>query len=42
MINALGAGSGTVGQYPNQCVKISNIKKGSYFYKYIYNCRRLY
>lgn len=42
MINALGSGSGTKGQYANQCVKISSVTKGSYFYKRIYNCRRLY
>ena len=42
MINALGKGSGTVGQYPDQCVKISSVAKGSYFYRNMYNCRRLY
>ena len=42
MIHASGDGSGTTGQYADQCVKITSIKKGSYFYKYIYNCRRLY
>ena len=42
MINALGKGSGTVGQYPEQCVKISSVVPGSYFYKNIFNCRRLY
>lgn len=42
MIHASGQGSGTVGQYPNQCVKISSIKQGSYFYRNMYNCRRLY
>ena len=42
MIHASGQGSGTLGQYPNQCVKISSIAKGSYFYRNMYNCRRLY
>lgn len=42
MIHASGRGSGTVGQYANQCVKITSIARGSYFYRYIYNCRRLY
>lgn len=42
MIHASGQGSGTVGQYPNQCVKISSVAKGSYFYRNMYNCRRLY
>lgn len=41
MIHASGHGQGTVGQYPEQCVKISSVKTGSYFYKNIYNCRRL-
>lgn len=42
MVHALGDGASTVGQYANQCVKISSIAKGSYFYKHLYNCRRLY
>lgn len=42
MIHASGQGSDTVGQYANQCVKITSIAEGSYFYRYIYNCRRLY
>ena len=42
MIHASGQGSGTTGQYPNQCVKITSIKKGSYFYRHLHNCRRLY
>lgn len=42
MIHASGHGQGTVGQYPDQCVKVSSVKIGSYFYRNIYNCRRLY
>lgn len=42
MVHASGKGSETVGQDPNQCVKVTSIAPGSYFYKYIYNCRRLY
>lgn len=42
MVHASGQGSGTVGQYPDQCVKVTSIAPGSYFYRYIYNCRRLY
>lgn len=42
MIHASGDGSGTTGQYADQCVKITSIKRGSYFYRYIHNCRRLY
>lgn len=41
-VHASGKGSGTRGQYANQCVKVSSIEPGSYYYKYIYNCRRLY
>ena len=33
MIHASGDGSGTTGQYADQCVKITSIKKGSYFYR---------
>ena len=39
MVHASGKGSETVGQDPNQCVKVTS---GSYFHNYIYNCRRLY
>ena len=42
MVHASGKGSETVGQDPNQCVKVTSIASGSYFYNYIYNCRRLY
>lgn len=42
MVHASGKGSGTRGQDPNQCVKVTSIRPGSYFYKYIYNCRRLW
>lgn len=42
MVHASGKGSETVGQDPNQCVKVTSIAPGSYFYNYMYNCRRLY
>lgn len=42
MVHASGRGSSTVGQDPNQCVKVTSIKPGTYFYSVIYNCRRLY
>ncbi len=42
MVHASGKGSETVGQDPNQCVKVTSIAPGSYFYSRIYNCRRLY
>ena len=42
MVHASGKGSGTVGQYPDQCVKATSVAPGSYFYSHIYNCRRLY
>ena len=42
MVHASGKGSGTVGQYPDQCVKVTSVAPGSYFYRHIYNCRRLY
>ena len=42
MVHASGKGSGTVGQYPDQCVKVTSVSPGSYFYRHIYNCRRLY
>ncbi len=42
MINAQGLGETTLGQDPNQCVKIANISPGSYWHGKIYNCRRLY
>ena len=42
MVHASCKGSETVGQDPNQCVKVTSIAPGSYFYNYIYNCRRLY
>lgn len=41
-VHASGKGSSTRGQYADQCVKVSSIEPGSYYYKYIYNCRRLY
>lgn len=31
MIHTSGKGSGTVGQYLNQCVKIFSVKQGNYF-----------
>lgn len=39
MVHASGRGSETVGQYPNECVKVTPVSSYS---KYIYNCRRLY
>lgn len=42
MVHASGKGSETVGQDPNQCVKVTSVAPGSYFYSRIYNCRRLY
>lgn len=42
MVHAEGDGSMTLGQYENQCVKVSSVEKGSIYYQYIYNCRRLY
>ncbi|MDO5813429.1 MAG: NlpC/P60 family protein [Bacillota bacterium] len=42
MVHASGKGSQTVGQDPNQCVKVTSIGPGSWFHQYIYNCRRLY
>ena len=42
MVHASGKGSTTFGQYADQCVKVTSIAPGSYFYNYIYNCRRLY
>ncbi len=42
MVEASGQGSGTVGQYPEQRVKVTSVAPGSYFYRHIYNCRRLY
>lgn len=42
MVHASGKGSSTRGQYADQCVKVSSIAPGSYYYRYIYNCRRLY
>lgn len=41
-VHASGSGSGTRGQYANQCVKVSSIAPGGYWYNYMYNCRRLY
>lgn len=40
MVHASGKGSGTVGQYPDQCVKVSSLS--GYYGKYIHNYRRLY
>lgn len=42
MVHALGTGEDTRGNNSKQCVKINSIQKGSYFYKCMYNCRRLY
>lgn len=42
MVHASGKGSGTVGQYADQCVKVASIGPGTYWSKYTYNYRRLY
>lgn len=42
MVHAAGDGSTTLGQYANQCVMVSPITTDSYYYQYIFNCRRLY
>ena len=39
-VHASGKGSGTVGQYPDQCVKTSSLS--GYWERYVYNYRRLY
>ena len=39
-VHAAGQGSGTVGQYPNQCVKTAQL--AGYWERYVYNYRRLY
>ena len=39
-VHAAGNGSGTRGQYANQCVKTSQL--AGYWEKYVYNYRRLY
>jgi cell wall-associated NlpC family hydrolase len=39
-VHAAGQGSGTVGQYPNQCVKTAQLD--GYWSRYVYNYRRLY
>lgn len=39
-VHASGRGSGTVGQYPDQCVKTAQLS--GYWEKYVYNYRRLY
>lgn len=39
-VHAAGEGSGTVGQYPNQCVKTAQL--AGYWSRYVYNYRRLY
>lgn len=39
-VHAAGQGSGTVGQYPNQCVKTAQLS--GYWERYVYNYRRLY
>ena len=39
-VHAAGNGSGTRGQYPNQCVKVASLS--GYWEKYVYNYRRLY
>ena len=38
MVHASGKGSTTFGQYADQCVKVTSIAPGSYFYNYINNC----
>lgn len=40
IVQALGKGSGTVGQYADQCVKVSTL--AGYWQGYVYNYRRLY
>ncbi|MFV0395196.1 MAG: NlpC/P60 family protein [Coprobacillaceae bacterium] len=42
MVHASGDGESTRGQYMDQCVMVSPITEGSYWYKRIYNCRRMY
>lgn len=42
MVHASGRGSGTVGQYADQCVKVASIGPGTYWYSHTYNYRRLY
>ena len=39
-VHAAGNGSGTVGQYPNQCVKTASLS--GYWENHAYNYRRLY
>lgn len=39
-VHAAGDGSGTVGQYPNQCVKTATL--AGYWESHVYNYRRLY
>lgn len=39
-VHASGEGSGTVGQYPDQCVKTAPLS--GYWERYVYNYRRLY
>ncbi len=41
-VHASGSGSSTRGQYSKQCVKVSSLKKGGYYYNHIHNMRRLY
>lgn len=42
VVHASGDGAGTVGQYPDQCVKISSIAPGTYYYKAIHSMNRFY
>ena len=42
VVHASGDGSGTVGQYPDQCVKISSIAPGTYYYRSIHSMNRFY
>lgn len=39
-VHAAGVGSSTVGQYPDQCVKVASLS--GYWERYVYNYRRLY
>lgn len=39
-VHAAGVGSTTVGQYPDQCVKVASLS--GYWERYVYNYRRLY
>lgn len=42
MVHASGEGSTCRGQHSNHSVQTASVAPGSYWYNYIYNCRRLY